>query len=735
MTKAACSRFTCARIVSIQQYLTVSTVNLDQPNKGTRVTLFALHRKRRPPHQPIRAELIRGPFLDSLLFWPSLFLPTRKYFFFLPKTMQLSLIGPGLTAAEDDDYGQLFVLDPDNVLSLQDSLTGLLSKFVHSGRIDVKDKQVSAVLADLRLPPMPCYPDTKIGTDALYNKLEEAQYKALAVYLSFSLIDGLLEPSFVASTIQLDAFKRTRQRKENLDCTSYWQRKINSNLKQSALDPTIVSFAQQEMLTLYFIYTLVKGPLNEDSIRRAKDEASALFYFENSVQSSFSSVDSEDSSSDMSDDEESQSTHSGSTSLSLSSVSSEASWIGIAPTKKRSASHRITGNLRQPTLENKKIGAIKSRVHTKERGGLEKKRTNAHDDISRSAICPMCGKDGRCDNGKDCRLEHSPHVNDQRNSHKGNSKQWTETDTENSPMSTTTEKLVTHTLPPSADQAQNFLRLGSLERDTKETEKDNKPLASAEHTKASKKPRHRGRGKPLLNCFKSESPSVAYCHTYMNTNKCDNKDCLYLHYPGEVKQFKRLKLCVDFLNNECPLSEDQCRYAHEDVRDVVVCKHWRKGYCNHGKSCRYLHYEPINEDTDRRVMEPIENLTPKESESDRFPTLPNKIKEPSAKEEAPTSNSYAVVARQDPNASPPPRPKRKAQCVDENGRAPTGGVIRKSEDENSEDSDNSNLTRPNHHRLHTIKCYWWWNENQVCKFRNCWFAHKDTNKVTECHWW
>ncbi|KAI9277274.1 hypothetical protein BDA99DRAFT_495339 [Phascolomyces articulosus] len=253
---------------------------------------------------------------------------------------------------------------------------------------------------------------------------------------------------------------------------------------------------------------------------------------------------------------------------------------------------------------------------------------------------------------------------------------------------------------------------------------------------------------------------VRPCFAYMNTKKCDDEWCPYIHERSKndnnmiysmSPSTRKTMLCLDYLENKCPHKNEQdCDYAHADTQKVPVCRYWRSnGLCVKDKMCPYLHEEPANQKIDDYSLAMA-------LDKKGYPVLDERIEELLVKSVIRSDYNYATVARREPpptttiTSCPPSKkedchPNPSLLCVDEIGRAPKGGVIYKQrdssasneydEDEDDEYSYRGEFISDAKELRHTKKCRLWWDENETCHRHDCWFAHDNTDKVLPCYFW
>ena len=86
-----------------------------------------------------------------------------------------------------------------------------------------------------------------------------------------------------------------------------------------------------------------------------------------------------------------------------------------------------------------------------------------------------------------------------------------------------------------------------------------------------------------------------------------------------VPDFRKTRMCEMHLKHACPLSEEECAFAHSratlkvitDVYKTAVCRHWSEtGSCRSGTQCRFAHgSDEIRERSDGQALSVTSVLT------------------------------------------------------------------------------------------------------------------------------
>lgn len=146
-----------------------------------------------------------------------------------------------------------------------------------------------AFMSDASLPVAPVFRNVELSTDTIED-MEQAQHDALVTYFGLCLFAGSYETTTIHEDILPTALKRSSMSNNNPvnddDVMQSWADKVQCvkdalEGRQVMLDgqdpstwvPKVVHTAQGEILTQYYSFALVKGPLSNERIDDAKKQA------------------------------------------------------------------------------------------------------------------------------------------------------------------------------------------------------------------------------------------------------------------------------------------------------------------------------------------------------------------------------------------------------------------------------------------------------------------------------
>lgn len=142
------------------------------------------------------------------------------------------------------------------------------------------------LMGDSSLPVAPVFGNVQLSNDTIEH-MEKAQHDALVTYFGFCLLSGSYENAWIHEDILPTALKRSSMSNPvNSDEMQSWVEKVDcvkealegrqvmlNGQNPASYVPKVVYTAQGEILTQYYSFALVKGPLSDEMIDDAKIRA------------------------------------------------------------------------------------------------------------------------------------------------------------------------------------------------------------------------------------------------------------------------------------------------------------------------------------------------------------------------------------------------------------------------------------------------------------------------------
>ncbi|KAI9493171.1 hypothetical protein BDB00DRAFT_824674 [Zychaea mexicana] len=252
------------------------------------------------------------------------------------------------------------------------------------------------------------------------------------------------------------------------------------------------------------------------------------------------------------------------------------------------------------------------------------------------------------------------------------------------------------------------------------------------------------------NCARKEACTFAHedtsrvviCREWKKGfNQCKNGNkCKFLHTEKQAggerdTSLRKTKLCIYYKTGDCPRTEQQCNFAHEDISKVQKREAWDGFECPDDDECALLHANDRTQlEQSSSPLQPVKRVDLGDEEA--FPDLGSgKHNDDGGKylanetavskvNERNNGESYAIAARLRPatvKTSPPSAQFRTAKK----------STMERQEDDNtfsaSTSSEGSSLNRK------TKICEYFRKGNCVFDEESCHYAHEDLSRVHLCY--